>query len=396
MANLLFLAHRLPYPPDKGDKVRSYNLLRYLLARHRVYLGTFIDDPADRVHLPVLQALCAEVCAPILSPSLARVGSLRGLVTGEALTLPYYRHRQLSDWVAAVSRRERIDATVVFSSAMAQYAPAGGAGPVLVDLVDVDSAKWTAYADAHRGPMAWIYRREGRTLQRFEADVAARSTCTFLATDKEAALFRSRAPHLGDRVVAMFNGVDTDFFAPDPCLLNPYADNEPPLVFTGAMDYWPNVDAVIYFVSKVLPLLRRKRPDLRLHIVGRNPNAAVQALANESVSVSGTVPDVRPYLQHAAVVVAPLRLARGIQNKILEAMAMGRPVVAARECVAALDHRPDDGLYGVDEPDEYALAIEGLLADPLAASAAGADARMCVVRHYRWDARLSVMDQWLA
>ena len=395
MANLLFLAHRLPYPPDKGDKVRSYNLLRYLLSRHRVYLGTFIDDPAVQVHLPVLQALCAEVCAPTLSPRLARVGSLRGLVTGEPLTLPYYRHSHLSDWVAAVGRRERIDATVVFSSAMAQYVPAGGAAPVLVDLVDVDSAKWTAYADAHRGPLAWVYRREGRTLQRFEAEVAARSTCTFLATDKEAELFRTLAPAAAGKVKALFNGVDTGFFAPDSLRPNPFSDDELPIVFTGAMDYWPNVDAVTWFAGEVLPELRRRRPNLRFHIIGRNPAPSVAALAGEAISVSGTVPDVRPYLQHAAVVVAPLRLARGIQNKVLEAMAMARPVVAARECVDALDKRPADGLFPAELAADYVREVERHLARPDLASASGAAARDCVIQDYRWAARLSAMDPWL-
>ncbi len=395
MAKLLYLVHRLPYPPNKGDKVRSYHLLMHLLARHEVYLGTFVDDPEDEQHVASVRALCADVHVSRLNPTRARLGSLGGLLGGEALTLRYYRDEALSRWVAATVRRERMAAAVVFSSSMAQYAQHLGL-PTLVDFVDVDSAKWTAYAHQHRWPMSWLYRREGEQLLAYERAVAGRSTRSFFVTTKETELFRKLAPECARAVEPMCNGVDAEYFAPDPARPSPFAAGELPVVFTGAMDYWPNIDAVSWFAHDMLPALRARWPAMRLHIVGRNPTAAVRALAGEAVSVSGTVPDVRPYLQHAAVVVAPLRLARGIQNKILEAMAMGRPVVAASECGEAIGGTAGEELLLAPDAAGLVEAVHGLLADGPRAARIGAAARAKVLRDCSWAAHLSAFDRHLA
>ncbi|MDP3085152.1 MAG: TIGR03087 family PEP-CTERM/XrtA system glycosyltransferase, partial [Rubrivivax sp.] len=371
MANLLYLVHRLPYPPNKGDKVRSYHLLKHLAARHRVFVGTFVDDPEDEVHVERVRGLSAGLHVSRLHPLRARVASLAGLLSGQALTLHYYRDAALRRWVRDTVRDQAIDAVVVFSSSMAQYADGLGL-PMLVDFVDVDSAKWTQYADQHRWPMSALYRREGQALLAYERDVASRAARSFFVTEKETQLFRKLAPECRAGVEALSNGVDAEHFAPDPARPSPFAVGEVPLVFTGAMDYWPNVDAVSWFAQAMLPALRARWPALRLHIVGRSPSAAVQALASDAVSVTGTVPDVRPYLQHAAVVVAPLRLARGIQNKILEAMAMGRPVVAASECVEALDAQAGADLLAAGGAQAFIDQVDALLSDPARAQALGA------------------------
>jgi polysaccharide biosynthesis protein PslH len=395
MANLLYLVHRLPYPPNKGDKVRSCHLLKHLSARHRVWLGSFIDDADDEQHLPLLRTMCADVHAPRLHPRRARLASLPALWSGEPLTLQYYRDGSLQRWVRATVARENIDAVVVFSSSMAQYAD-GLKLPTLVDFVDVDSAKWAAYAGQHHWPMSWLYRREGHRLLACEREVAARSARSFLSTEKEAALFRSLAPECAGTVEAMHNGVDADHFAPDPARPSPFAAGELPVVFTGAMDYWPNIDAVTWFAREMLPALRRERPEVRFHIVGRSPTAAVRALASDAVSVSGTVPDVRPYLQHAAVVVAPLRLARGIQNKVLEAMAMGRPVVAARECGEAIHATAGTELLLAGEPADYIAQLSALLADPQRAARIGDGGRQRVTSNHVWTAQFAGFDRHLA
>ena len=397
MANQLYLVHRMPYPPNKGDKVRSYHLLRHLTARHRVFVGTFVDDPEDEAHVETLRGLCAGLFVARLHPRRARVASLAGLLTGDALTLHYYCHAGLRRWVAQTVQRENLAAAVVFSSSMAQYAQAHPELPMLVDFVDVDSAKWADYAPRHRWPLSWLYRREGRRLLACERAVAAQARRSFFATEKEAALFRQRAPECAARVEAMDNGVDTDYFSVDAARASPFQAGELPIVFTGAMDYWPNVDAVTWFAAEVLPRLREKRPQLRLHIVGRSPTAEVRALAaSPGVVVSGTVPDVRPYLQHAAVVVAPLRLARGVQNKILEAMAMGRPVVAASACVEALTAEPGREILDAATADEYLRCIELLLQAPDRAAAIGQAGRGHVQRAYTWPAHLAVLDRQLA
>jgi polysaccharide biosynthesis protein PslH len=394
MANLLYLVHRLPYPPNKGDKVRSCHLLKHLATLHRVYLGSFIDDPDDEQHLPLLRTMCADVFAPRLHPRRAQLASLAGLWSGEALTLRYYRDASLQRWVKRTVERENIDAIVVFSSSMAPYAE-GLNLPTLVDFVDVDSAKWSAYAGQHRWPMSWLYRREGTRLLACERAVAARSARSFLSTEKETALFRSLAPECAGQVEPMNNGVDADYFAPDPARPSPFAAGELPVVFTGAMDYWPNIDAVTWFAREMLPALRKDWPSLRFHIVGRSPTPAVRALAGEAVSVSGTVPDVRPYLQHAAVVVAPLRLARGIQNKVLEAMAMGRPVVASRECGDAIHATAGTELLLAGDVAGHLEHIGALLADPQRAARIGAAGRRRVLSDYAWAAQFAGFDRHL-
>ena len=396
MANLLYLVHRLPYPPNKGDKVRSYHLLKHLAARHRVFLGTFIDDPQDEVHVDTVSRYCAGLHIARLSPRIARLLSLRGLLGREALTLPYYRNAGLQAWVERTLHQQPIDAAVIFSSVMASYVRGRPDLRKLVDFVDVDSAKWTQYAANHRWPMSWLYRREGERLLAFERAVAMEAERSFFVTDNETDLFRRLAPECDGRLEAMCNGVDADYFSPAHALPSPYGENELPLVFTGAMDYWPNIDAVSWFAAEMLPQLLLNWPRLRFYIVGRSPTPAVQALASAQIVVTGTVPDVRPYLQHAAVVVAPLRLARGIQNKVLEAMAMGLPVVASQECAAAVDAVAGRDFLTAGSVPEYVSQVEALLRAPERAAAMGIAARQQVVARYGWDAHLSSIDRHLA
>jgi sugar transferase (PEP-CTERM/EpsH1 system associated) len=343
-----------------------------------------------------VRALCADLHVVRLDPRLARLGSLRGLLTGEALTLPYYRDSGLRGWVGRTCRSQAIDAVVVFSSAMAQYIDPARRMLTVVDFVDVDSAKWTQYAPAHHWPMSWLYRREGKLLLAFERAVAARVARSFFVTENETALFRQLAPECALRVETVCNGVDADYFSPSATWSSPYREDESAVVFTGAMDYWPNIDAVTWFAQEVLPLLREKRPRIRFWIVGRNPAAAVRALAGEEVIVTGTVTDVRPYLQYAKVVVAPLRTARGIQNKILEAMAMTRPVVASAACAGAIDAEVGRDLLVAESAADFVAAVDGLLNDSDRAAAIGVAGRQRVLGRYTWEKNMSGIDRYLA
>jgi polysaccharide biosynthesis protein PslH len=395
MANILYLVHRLPYPPNKGDKVRSYNLLKHLAAQHSVFLGTFVDDPDDMQHIDTVRSYCSDLHVARLEPRFAKIRSLNALLADDPLTLRYYRDARLQDWVDHICRQQKIDAIVVFSSAMAQYVKSITRVPILIDFVDVDSAKWTQYAPNHRWPMSWLYRREGKYLLAYEREIAACAARSFFVTDAEVALFTQLAPECAVRVEALCNGVDADYFAPNDKHPSPYAADEIPIVFTGAMDYLPNIDAVRWFVADILPTLREGRPQLRFFIVGRSPTPEVMALANTNVTVTGTVPDVRPYLQHAAVVVAPLRIARGIQNKILEAMAMAKPVLASAECAAAVDAVIGQELLAATMPADFIAEIETLLQDTGRRISIGMAARQRVLARYSWEAHLSGMDQFL-
>ncbi|NTV09500.1 MAG: TIGR03087 family PEP-CTERM/XrtA system glycosyltransferase [Zoogloea sp.] len=397
MRNLLLLAHRLPFPPNKGDKLRSYHLLRHLAARHRVFLGTFIDDPADECHVELLQRFCAGMQVMRLDPRSARLRSLTGLLRGKALTLPYYRDAGLAAWVERTVRDEGIDTAVIFSSAMAQYVERLPALRVLVDFVDVDSAKWGQYAVSRHWPLSsWIYRREARRLLEHERETAARADAAFFVTEAEAALFRRLAPECGSKPETMRNGVDAAYFSPAQASASPYPDGQIPIVFTGAMDYWPNADAASWFAVEVLPELRRRRPQVHFHIVGMRPGYAVQALANQTaVAVTGAVLDVRPYIRHAAVVVAPLRVARGVQNKVLEAMAMARPVVASAACAAGLEAEPGRDFEIAADACQFIDRIDALLGDAARAASLGAAARRQVLARYGWEANLSLIDRHL-
>ena len=389
MEPLLYLAHRIPYPPNKGDKIRSFNLLRYLAGHYRVYLGCFMDSADDEVHLRELSRWCADVCVVRLRPRVARLRSMLGLLSGEALTLPYYRSARMSAWIDATVARQGIVKAVAFSSPMAQYLCALTQVRTVVDLVDVDSAKWTSYANEHRWPLSAVYRREGRRLLDFERAAVSRAAAGVLVTQAEVDLFSRLAPECAARMHVIENGVDSEFFAPHTGFVSPFHSGEAPLVFTGVMDYWPNVDAVTWFAREVLPAVARKRRDVRFYIVGMNPAPAVTALtADPRVVVTGKVPDVRPYLQHAAAVVAPLRIARGVQNKVLEAMSMARPVVVSAAASAGIAARPGVEL---ETAEDAATFVDRTLAvlDPLKGDRIGERARQRICVAYRWDANLA-------
>lgn len=389
MQPLLFLAHRIPYPPNKGDKIRSFHLLRFLACHYAVHLGTFVDDPADWVHEPTLAQWCATRHVAGLHRGLARARSLSGLVSGEPLTLPYYRDPALQRWVRQTVAQHGIERAVVFSSAMAQYLDRLPALRLVTDFVDVDSAKWTAYAQRRDWPASIVYRREGARLLGAERRIAARSAACVFVTDAEAELFVTAAPEARGKTVVVGNGVDTEYFSPAAERVSPYPPGTAAIVFTGAMDYWPNVDAVSFFAREVLPRIRTQQPEVRFFVVGMNPAPAVLALAQEpGVTVTGRVDDVRPYLQHARVVVAPLRIARGVQNKALEAMSMARPVVVHEAAARGLRAVRGVEIETAASADEFAGCVLRLL-DPAVGDALGRAARRRVESDYGWDAHLA-------
>lgn len=393
---LLYLVHRIPYPPNKGDKLRSFHILRHLAEHYRVFLATFVDHPDDLRHVQALDQWCAGVHAVRLNPTLGRMRSLRGLLTGEALSVPYYRNSGMADWVGEMVRSEHIRKAVVFSGPMAQYLEGLPLARTVIDFCDVDSAKWTQYAASRRGPMAWLYRREGRLLGRYERQWARRADVSSFVTRAEADLFLTDAPQLADRVLAIENGVDAEVFSPANGGERPYRGGTPNIVFAGAMDYWPNVDAATWFAQEVMPRVWAELPEACFTIVGMNPTPAVRSLAVPGrVVVTGTVPDVRPYVHHADVVVAPLRVARGIQNKVLEAMSMARPVVVSTASAAGLR-----GCVGIshevaESPADYVAAIHRCLA-PEVGRTMGLAARQTVLEHYAWDAHLKAIPNALA
>jgi sugar transferase (PEP-CTERM/EpsH1 system associated) len=387
MGDILFLAHRVPYPPDRGDKIRAFNILNYLAGKKRVHLVAFADDPADLKRKGALAAITGNRQIVWRSKSQA-VAGVQALASHRPLSLTAFDNGEVRQAVDTMLARHAIDTIYVFSSQMAQYVPVRPRQRVVMDFVDMDSAKFATYGQNSSGLNGWMLRREARLLGQYERSVAARVDASLFVSEAEAALFRERTG--ADRVFSVENGIDTGAFDPGAQFRRIDTMGEL-IVFTGQMDYRPNIEGVTWFVETILPHIRVRHPDARFAIVGRKPTEAVQALARHpGVTVTGEVPDVRPWLQAASVVVAPLKLARGVQNKVLEAMAMARPVVASAAAATGIDH---GGTIEVGESvGEISEAINRLLADPVRAAQLGAAARTRVIDHYSWNAKLSVLD----
>jgi sugar transferase (PEP-CTERM/EpsH1 system associated) len=385
MTETLFLAHRIPFPPDRGDKIRSWHMLRHLAGLGRVHLACFADDAADAAHLPALRAALGgrlgEAHVEVRRTGKA-VAAARALIEGKPVSLTLFDSPEMHKFVKRLLAKPEVESLFAFSGQMAQFVPDRVRQRFVMDFVDVDSAKFEAYAEAG-GPLAAMHRREARLLCAFERAVAARADASLFVSAAEAALFCGRANVPDAHIHAVANGVDVNFFHIGAAA--PAAAPHPLIVFTGQMDYQPNVDAAVHFATETVPRLMRGT----FVIIGRNPAPAVRRLASERVIVAGAVPDTRPWLAAADVVVAPLRIARGIQNKVLEAMAMGRPVVASPAAFEGIEAEPGRDLLVAEGSEAEAEAIAGLLADPARAAALGAAARRRVEQAYRWEARLA-------
>ena len=389
MKDIIFLAHRIPFPPDRGDKIRSWNLLKALASLARVHLACFADDEEDAAHLDALRAALGgrlgEAHVEVRRRGKAEAG-VRALVEGRPVSLALFDSARLRDFVAERLADPSVGTIFAFSGQMGQFVPEDARRRFIMDFGDVDSAKFAQYAEEGAGPMRWVNRREGEKLLAFERATAARADLCLFVSEAEASLFRSLTGLANVR--ALSNGIDVDHFDPAaafPRLGEAERGEGPLLLFTGQMDYAPNAQAVTWFTREVLPLV----PGARFAIAGRNPLPAVRALVGERVVVTGAVADMRSWLAAADLVVAPLRLARGIQNKVLEAMAMARPVIASPAAFEGIEAVPGRDLLVADGAASTADAINRLLAAPERAAAMGAAARDHLDRTYRWEARLA-------
>ena len=396
MRDILFLAHRIPYPPDRGDKIRSWHLIRHLAGLARVHLACFADDAADAAHLPALREALGgrlgEAHVEVRRAGKAAAGA-RALLAEKPVSLTLFDSAALRAFVDRMRAQGGIGTIFAYSGQMAQFVPERCAQRFVMDFGDVDSAKFAQYAEDGSGPMRWIWRREAARLAAFEKATAARAdVCTFVS-EAEASLFRARTGLSNIR--ALSNGIDFDFFDPDadfPCLDDAARGEGPILLFTGQMDYPPNIDAVSWFAREVLPRV----PDARFVVAGRAPTAEVRALASERVVVTGAVPDIRSWLAAADLIVAPLRIARGIQNKVLEAMAMARPVVASSAAFEGIEAEPGRDLVVADGAKAMAEEISRLLDDNAGREALGANARGLVTQSYSWESRLAPLADMVA
>jgi len=395
MKELLFLAHRIPYPPNKGDKIRSYHILKHLARSYHIHLGAFVDSPADWRYVDDVGKLCVDTCFRKLDPLASRLRSIKGLLTGQPLTQPYYYDAGMYQWVEKILADAKIFRVFVFSSAMAQYVrgPAAPGMRRIVDFVDVDSDKWRQYSRKKHWPMSWVYRREAKRLLEHDRGVAAEYDASIFVSAAECKLFTHLAPEVEQHVDCVENGVDVDYFSPAAEYENPYSISDKVLVFVGAMDYWANIDAVSWFARCVFQQIRERIPAACFYIVGSQPSDAVRRLGKlPGVSVTGAVKDIRPYLAHASMSVATLRVARGIQNKVLEAMAMDKPVLATTAATDGLDTRATAGLLVSDDAPELVELAVAHLNEP---QAYGGLLREQVCIRYSWDNNLKGIERMI-
>ena len=388
---ILFLVHRIPFPPDRGDKIRSCHILKALAQIAPVHVGCFADDARDRSFAGAMAQFTASQCV-VMRDRPKPVAGAMGLLRHQPMLVALYDNARLHGWVRELLATRPIRAIVAYSVQMAHFVPRDLSPDIrfIMDFVDFDSAKYAAYGAGQSGLVDWINRREGRMLLELERQVARRADISTFVSAAEVELF-VRTAEVADRDIrALENGVDLSYFNAQSNFPPIVYQHRPLLVFTGQMDYRPNIEAVESFARTALPVIRAVHPEATFAIVGRNPAPQVRALgALPGVVVTGAVDDVRGWLAAADVVVAPLRIARGVQNKVLEAMAMGRPVVASMQAAQGIDADNGAHLMIADTPENEAQAVLALLADPAGAAALGRAARARVEARYDWATTLA-------
>lgn len=396
---VLFLAHRLPFPPNKGDKIRSFHILNYLAKRHELYLACLVDDDADVRIAREIEARVRRIVWKRIRPRWRKALAVRSLVSSTPITVDYFYSRALQRQVDEIVDSVDIDAVICFSSPMAEYVfrSRHAEGKLrrarrVMDLIDVDSCKWRQYAERSSGWRAWVYRYEATHLAKYERGIARSFDRVLVVSEPERRMFPVEAEH--SNIEVMPNGVDLEYFRPTKGQVDDRG--HPTIVFTGVMDYWPNVEGMTWFVQSVLPRVRAAVPDVELLIVGSRPTKEIERLASQrGVVVTGFVDDVRRYVGRARVCVVPLRIARGIQNKVLEAMAMGKAVVCTPQAHEGIRAQAGRDLVVAKGEEEFASATIDLLRDSEKAALLGVNARQCVEHNYAWETNLAVLDRLL-
>jgi polysaccharide biosynthesis protein PslH len=374
----------VPYPPNRGDRIRSYHILKFLAERAHVSLATLADEPLEPGTFEALGKLSVRVAIEPVGRS-RWLRAAASVAAGQPATEGLFCSPKLRQTIQSWSRETRWDSVVVFCSSMVQYLdlPALSDTPVIVDLVDVDSQKFFDYAEHARGLKKWLYKLEGRRLRRLECTLPGRAKAITLVSEAEADVYRSFCPN--DRTIAIPNGVDLDYFRPTP-----HEGRPGRCIFVGAMDYQPNIEGIVWFCEQVWPQVIAARPGATFAIVGRNPAPAVRRLAGlAGVEVTGSVPDVRPHLAAAQIAVIPIHIARGIQNKVLEAMAMAKPVIASPQALEGLAVESEIHAFKASSVAEWLEQITRFLASAPLRLELAHNARRLVEQHYCWQGCLN-------
>ncbi|MBL7048839.1 MAG: TIGR03087 family PEP-CTERM/XrtA system glycosyltransferase [Nitrospira sp.] len=394
--NVLFICHRVPYPPNKGDKIRSYNILKFLSERYNVYLAFMVDDKRDLDGLHNLEHFAKEYFYDVINPRWKKLVSITAFASSQPISVPYFYSRLLQNSIDKLLAKQTIDIVFCFSSPTAEYVFRSKhyhgnlrTAKWIMDLVDVDSYKWKQYSEVSNFPMNWIYSLEAKYLLNYEKRIASEFKQLVLATEAEKTLFGSYG--LIDNVHAVGNGVDFNFFS--PLYQTSIVTNTPVIIFTGVMDYRANIDGVKWFVDSIFPEIQNRIPEITFYIVGKQPSAEIRALASQKgIVVTGFVEDVRDYYAAADVCLVPLQIARGIQNKVLEAMAMGKAVVCTPQALEGISAIPGSDVLIEENENAFADSVIKLLLDKPYRLEMGKSARRCIEDHYSWETNLNKLE----
>lgn len=376
---ILYLAHRLPYPPDKGERIRAFHEIEFLAKRHDVDVFCPATSRAEIAQAAELQKWCRDVVVEKVRPGEAGLRMASALMLGEAISPARFYSKRLKDRIHAAVSSRAYDLAFVNCSSMAQYLPSPAPCPVIVDFVDADSAKWQQYAQRLRFPFSWIYRREARCLSALELKLLAGSAASIVISDKEA----KQLPAADKRIQVIGNGAKAP--APNASVAPEIDQLKPFIVFVGTMSYLPNIDAVKYFAQEIFPKLLPKHPALKFVIVGREPAREVRALSRlPGVHVTGEVADTGAYLSAAQVAVAPFRLSQGVHNKILEAIIARVPVVCSTLAVEGLPPNLRSSVRMAGDATDFANQVANFL-DSDSARARYRDDAAQVCNDLLWD-----------
>ena len=383
---IFFVCLRVPFPPDRGDKIATFNLVRHLSLTHEVHVFCLSDGAADDANVAALGDYARSVTAVPRSPTGEKFRGVKALLTGAPLSVAFVNEKQLHLAVKSKAARLPPDLIIAYSSNVAQFVTEFSSTPRIMYFSDLDSQKWLQYGERLAFPINWIYRRESKLLLEDERRTAKAFSRSVVCTQAEKRDFERLIP--GAPVDVLPNGVDLERFRS-----RHIPKQSGTMIFTGVMNYFPNVDGVQWFSECVLPLIREQVPHATFMICGTSPTAAVRRLAKRpGVIVTGAVPDVRPYLDAAEICVVPLRIARGIQNKLLEGLAMGLPCISSRCSWGGTVIAEGDGILVADDPTEFAGHAIRLLQDAQYREVMGQKARAAVEEKYTWDDQLQQLD----
>jgi sugar transferase (PEP-CTERM/EpsH1 system associated) len=384
--NVLYVCHRFPFPPKRGGKIRPFNMIRHLSRNHRVTVCSLVRSDDEAKEGEGLASHCARYEMVRVSDPVQAARMVARLPTPVPSSFGFFYSPELQRRIDAALARERFDLVFVHCSSVARYVENVRGVPKILDFGDMDSQKWREYAQAKAIPLAWGYALEAAKLEREEARLARRfDLCTATTRAEWETLEGMRTGVATDWFP---NGVDAEYFAPAG---RPYDPDR--IVFVGRMDYYPNQQCMQWFCAEVMPRLRERRPSLRLAIVGADPTPAMRKLGElPGVTVTGSVPDVRPYLHEAAMMVAPLSIARGTQNKILEGMAAGVPVVCSRVAAGGVDASAPEHLLVATTPEDYVAAIVRVLDDPTERARLASAGRARMLSHHAWPQSMRRLD----